>query len=418
LQFGNATGTNAFFSGVASSTNFQSGGLAFGNATGTNLLINGVLTVNTLTPTTALTIGSVAQNLVLQGSTTQIFATSTQPIQFFTGSQERVRIASSGFMGIGTSTPAYGLTIGDGSTQRDVLIAKGFLCVDSNNSGCAVASTTANQGTIYASTTAITAIDLAENYPTQDTSLEAGDIVAFDAANEENIIKATADNQNQIVGIISTAPGVLLGRKVENSRALALSGRVPVKITDEGGPIKVGDPIILSSSTPGVGIKGTNGRIVGYALQNWASGTGKINVFVKLQPAPTEPTVLEQIRASLEKLGVAIQDGILKVKTLIADLIQAKRVETDTVSANQLEMKDVDTGTIYCVQIKSGEWVKTPGACGSNPTAVQTVVSPPPPSSPPPPTDISTTTVSDATTTTTTDVTAADDTTSSDAQTP
>lgn len=58
LQFNNATGTNAFFSGVASSTNFQTGGLQFNNATGTNVALTGRASSTNVTAG-ALTLQSV-----------------------------------------------------------------------------------------------------------------------------------------------------------------------------------------------------------------------------------------------------------------------------------------------------------------------------------------------------------------------
>jgi len=418
---------NATFGSLVSAGSSTLALFNFTTATGT-----GTLTVNTISASAAMTVGAIGQNLTLQGATTTIISTSSGPIIFQTNSVERMRITSSGLIGIGTTTPAYGFVVGNGTTQRDLDVPKGAICVDdATGAGCPAAPVA---GTVYASTTAITAIDLAENYPTKDVSIEAGDIVSFDSANEGYITKATGDNKDQIVGIISTAPGVLLGRRVEDSRALALSGRVPVKVNNEGGAIKVGDPVTLSS-VPGVGTKGSGSRVVGYSLENWdgSAGSRKIEVFVKLQPSPEEPTVLDNLKTSLNKLGLIIEAGILKVKTLVADLIQSKRVETDTVATNQLEMKDVDTGALYCVQIKSGEWVKTLGACGSDPSAVQ-VVNPPPannnvtPPPPPPPTD-TTPTQTETTSTSTTDTAATstdtippppapDVTTSSDVQAP
>jgi hypothetical protein len=82
--------------------------------------------------------------------------------------------------------------------------------------------TPANQvaGTVYASTTAITAIDVAENYTTLDASLEAGDVVSADTLNGEFIVKSTTADRDRMLGVVSTAPGVLLGRKIETSRPL------------------------------------------------------------------------------------------------------------------------------------------------------------------------------------------------------
>ncbi len=88
-----------------------------------------------------------------------------------------------------------------------------------------------------------------------------------------------------IMGVVSTAPGILLGSSDNedktNKRPVALNGRVPTKVVTENGEIKAGD-YITSSSTPGVGMKATKpGRVVGIALEPYnGEGEGKIEVFI------------------------------------------------------------------------------------------------------------------------------------------
>jgi hypothetical protein len=62
-------------------------------------------------------------------------------------------------------------------------------------------------------------------------------------------------------GVVSTEPGFVLGSPTPyslptpNAQALlALSGIVPVKVTNEGGPIHPGD-LLVSSSTPGYAMR-------------------------------------------------------------------------------------------------------------------------------------------------------------------
>jgi hypothetical protein len=59
-----------------------------------------------------------------------------------------------------------------------------------------------------------------------------------------------------VAGVVSTQPGVVLGHS-EDTRGkalLALIGIVPVKVTDEGGPIRPGD-LLVASSTPGYAMR-------------------------------------------------------------------------------------------------------------------------------------------------------------------
>lgn len=137
--------------------------------------------------------------------------------------------------------------------------------------------------------------DLAENYPVGDDSIEAGDLVAMtqqtrslctpNGTSCENVSvfgKTQSAYDQNTFGVVSTKPGIVLysGNK-DRTRPIALAGRVPVKISDENGALKVGDPI-AASSIAGVGMKATrSGYIVGTALEPYSgSGQGKIMIYV------------------------------------------------------------------------------------------------------------------------------------------
>jgi len=111
--------------------------------------------------------------------------------------------------------------------------------------------------------------DLAEDWPTEDPGIEAGDVVGVDPFNKAHIIKGS--NENSPVGIISTEPGYVLSQKDDGRiyRPVALAGRVPVKITDENGPVMAGD-LLTPSSTPGYAMKLTgSGPVIGKALEDY-----------------------------------------------------------------------------------------------------------------------------------------------------
>jgi hypothetical protein len=160
--------------------------------------------------------------------------------------------------------------------------------------------------------------DLAEYFPTTGEKPQRGDIVSlsstttsltFHVANPNtnigesasttytmtlsNIKIAAAGERDLIVGAVPTSPGVILGNRDpyspdSNAQLLAISGHVPIRMTLDGGDIAIGDPITVSLSTPGAGMKATTtGKIIGFALApfsaNNAPGDGMIEVTMQVQ---------------------------------------------------------------------------------------------------------------------------------------
>ena len=181
-------------------------------------------------------------------TSSDIYATSSIPA---------LMINANGNVGIGTSSPSSQLSI-QGT------------CVDTGT-GCA---------------------DVAELYPSTEP-VEPGDIVAVDPEHAGSVKKAQATSSP--IGIVSTNPAISIeGSSLQFMTgasyisdplkpAVALVGRVPVKVSLESGPIKIGDRIMISSM-PGVGMKAASSSItVGIALEDYNQpDIGKIMVFASL----------------------------------------------------------------------------------------------------------------------------------------
>jgi len=119
------------------------------------------------------------------------------------------------------------------------------------------------------------AYDLAEMYPTLDASITAGDVVVLDAQNAGYVKKSEASYEKSLLGVVSAKPGFLLSgkEKGQDLRAIALVGRVPVKVSLENGEVAVGDPL-TSASISGYAMKATKpGMIIGHALESFSSST-------------------------------------------------------------------------------------------------------------------------------------------------
>ncbi len=110
--------------------------------------------------------------------------------------------------------------------------------------------------------------DLAERYTSGD-DLSAGNLVSLDPNNIGGVKMSSSAYQKDLVGIVATEPGIILGPNNEQSHPIALAGRVPVRVTTENGQIKSGDRV-TSSSTSGYGMKAVvAGRVVGTALNDF-----------------------------------------------------------------------------------------------------------------------------------------------------
>jgi Head domain of trimeric autotransporter adhesin len=177
------------------------------------------------------------------------------------------------------------------------------------------------QGTywgLFADTRSGAAIDLAEYIYDTQANTEAADVVVADALNKESVIKSSKPYQTAVVGVISTKPHMTMGmellvdektgeplKNAKPSTRLALTGRVPVKVTNENGAIVAGD-LLTTSSTPGHAMKWSlldvtkakdfeelktilaenerrRNAIIGKALESHTGGTGKIMVLISLQ---------------------------------------------------------------------------------------------------------------------------------------
>jgi hypothetical protein len=149
--------------------------------------------------------------------------------------------------------------------------------VDSNGNAALSGTLTTSSGTY----------DLAEDYPTSDNSIEAGDVLSIDQTSDGLIQKSNGAYDTSVIGIYSEKPGFRLSEtnatNGDKNVPIALAGRVPVKVSTENGAIHTGD-YLTTSSIAGVAMKATKpGQAIGKALQDFdKTGIGKIMVFVNI----------------------------------------------------------------------------------------------------------------------------------------
>ena len=239
-------------------------------------------------------------------------------------------------------------------------------------------------------------IDYAEDMPTSDTTLSAGELVSIDLSKSSfSVARPQKPYDSLLIGIVSTKPAIVIGNGVKQGDfalqreagivPIALSGRVPVKISTENGSIKKGD-YLTSSSTSGKAMRAIKpGRVVGIALED---GDTEVMMFVNPHYAGTELDIFGKLadfssaKTTVEKASFqdmfanilsAFKDAVLSVTKLIA-----KQIETDDITVkNGISTYDKGTEQLVCIQVNNGIITSTPGSCSSSTTNIN-VVSPSP----------------------------------------
>jgi hypothetical protein len=139
--------------------------------------------------------------------------------------------------------------------------------------------------------------DFAESLPVagDPASYEPGHVLVISLERPGGVEKCSRPYDSLVVGVYSTRPGFLGADKdgatevAADEVPVAVLGIVPVKVTDENGPIQPGD-LLTTSSTPGhamrcEGLELCFGRTLGKALEGLPAGqrSGVIRVLASLQ---------------------------------------------------------------------------------------------------------------------------------------
>lgn len=207
------------------------------------------------------------------------------------GNISRIHIvANTGNIGIGTRNATAKLTVQ--ASSGDLIAAynsSNRVFVVKNNGEVRA------DGSFYGANFITTsgAADVAERINVSEW-VDAGYVVEIDPDHPGFFRKSSSPYSTKVAGIISTSPGVILGNSFDeatddwedNRPVLAVTGRVPCKVSAENGPIEIGD-LLVASSTPGVAMKGNPeeamGAVVGKAMEPLKESEGTIVVQVMLR---------------------------------------------------------------------------------------------------------------------------------------
>jgi hypothetical protein len=183
------------------------------------------------------------------------------------------------------------------------------------------------QGGVSAVAYTTTLADYAEYFRDADVTSQAqsGEIVSF-GSDSQSAQKSSFANDQTALGIVSTQPGFIGNGplcRVDDDNCdsnygkvntlVAMNGQVPLKVSNENGPIKIGD-FLTTSSSPGVAMKATKaGQMIARAEENY-SGSGTATIHVLVYNGFADPT------NTLSNLTLD-KNGNLEVPKLTADQI-------------------------------------------------------------------------------------------------
>ena len=231
-------------------------------------------------------------------------------------------------------------------------------------------------GILLRQTTTISGLDIAETYPTNpDEKLEPGHVVAFgtdaqqNGADVKNVIKTSRVYDRNAFGVVTTQPGIVLDDEKQYEKVqVALKGRVPVLVTTENGPVKIGDPI-TASSIPGVGMKATrSGKIVGYAMTEYTNpdphAIDQVTVFINPEMYIDLSILTDVKQATLDVLQAAtvttqrliagsIQVGTATIDSLIVDRLVSNDIQTSTLTSKKVVAEKTETTSLTSETLKT-----------------------------------------------------------------
>ena len=144
--------------------------------------------------------------------------------------------------------------------------------------------------------------DLAEVYQAEPgANLGKADVLVVSSTQDTKLGKSSKPYDPDMAGVYSTRPAMLIGATSEKTGEvgigmgqvadsnlangevpLALAGRVPVNVVNEGGEIHRGD-FLTSSSTAGYAMKMTHaGPMLGTAMEDMTGNSGTITILISL----------------------------------------------------------------------------------------------------------------------------------------
>lgn len=228
-------------------------------------------------------------------------------------------------------------------------------------SNCTAATIINIDGIRLIENTSTNGVDYAENYQGDSNNLaQPGDVVSLSQVDGKTVVVPSTKYQDKAtIGVVSTNPGYVLddGKTQDPEVAVALAGRIPVKVSSKNGSIEVGDSL-TSSDIPGVAVKAKgSGQIIGTAMEIWddpnPDNIGSVTMFVKNSYENEQPQFTltqdnsQDVLAQLEQQQASSSAQPTEISTLSIDQIAANiQIVSPKITVDELYAKRIVAGQI------------------------------------------------------------------------
>ena len=290
-----------------------------------------------------------------------------------------------------TSTAdSYILSLRANNESRFSVAANGDVHAAGNYYGAsAVLGTSTNPG------------DLAEKVDVNIGDIpESGDVMIVDPDNPDTYKISRGSYDQAVAGVISSNPTIIVGNgRTTQTAVMAMVGRVPVKVSNENGPIVRGD-LLVTASTTGHAMKYDETRddnakmvgVIGIALENFdpgVTGTGKIMalirtgwVYNKNQSIGTLKADVQTIASvagidlskSVDGLGVGNSNGSLNYSGGNLNLNNSSLLNVASVNGKENKW-EINSEGVLISRISSGDTANNKEVYGLSSTDVEVQIS-------------------------------------------
>ena len=284
-----STGDNAFMGWDESADKFIVGTTtATGASTGDLTISSGTLVANTFEG--ALSGNATTATALATGRTISLTGDVTGTSGSFDGSGNVSISATIAANSVALGTDTTGNYVGAGATSGSGISGSvssegGTFTVTSNATSANTANTIVfrdgsgnfSAGVITGTSTSARYADLAEKYDA-DEPIEPGTVVHF--AGEGKVAECDTANCKTVAGVISTDPAYLMNSALDGGVELALTGRVPCKVT---GVVNAGDLMVSAGNGRAMANNDAGiGTVIGKAIEANEGGDGVIEVLITM----------------------------------------------------------------------------------------------------------------------------------------